>query len=76
LNTSKTNTFKYDEAIAALLDGTHQSYMLDSGQTSQRVTRLDLEALQSKRDIAATRLSTLAVRLRKTAGVKKIMPGW
>lgn len=36
-------------AINALLTGTHQSYLLDTGQTQQRVTRLDLDALRKMR---------------------------
>ena len=70
----KNIVFKYDEAISALLSGTHQSYQLDTGQTMQRVTRLDLESLQSKRNMAENRLNDLALRLRKTAGVVQAVP--
>ena len=70
----KNIVFKYDEAISALLSGTHQSYQLDTGQTMQRVTRLDLESLQSKRNMAENRLNDLALRLRKTAGVVQAYP--
>ncbi len=72
----KTLVFKYDEAIAALLSGNHGSYILDTGQSSQRVTRLDLENLQKQRDAAAGRLADLAVRLRKTAGQIQALPAW
>ena len=72
----KNLVFKYDEAISALLTGTHQSYQLDSGQTMQRVTRLDLATLQQQRDVMSTRLGTLALRLRKTIGTKQVAPGW
>ncbi len=70
----KNIVFKYDEAISALLTGGHASYQLDSGQTMQRVTRLDLNSLQEKRNIAENRLNDLSLRLRKTAGVVQAVP--
>ena len=72
----KTLIFKYDEAIAALLSGGHQSYQLDTGQSMQRVTRFNIKEIQEMRDIAAGRLADLAVRLRKTAGQKQGLPAW
>lgn len=72
----KNLVFQYDEAIAAILTGGHQSYQLDTGQSMQRVTRFNIKELQETRDIAATRLGTLALRLRKTIGTKMIAPGW
>ena len=72
----KNLIFKYDEAISALLTGTHQSYQLDTGQTMQRVTRLNLAELYSTRKQLMSELSTLAVRLRKTPGQKQGIPFW
>ena len=72
----KVLVFKYEEAIDALLTGGHQSYELDTGQTRQRVTRFDLKDLQDMRDIAATRLATLAARLQKTKAIKQVRPAW
>lgn len=72
----KNLIFKYDEAISALLTGGHSNYSLDTGQSSQKVTRLDLGALMDKRNLMASELDTLATRLRKQAGVKQIRPGW
>ncbi len=72
----KNLIFKYDEAISALLTGTHQSYQIDTGQSSQKVTRLDLNSLQSTRDKLTSELDTLATRLRKQAGVIQTRPGW
>ena len=46
----------YDLAIQALVTGRHQSYELDSGQTKQRVTRIDLPALISTRAILINEL--------------------
>lgn len=72
----KNLVFKYDEAIDAIVVNGAQSYQLDTGQTMQRVTRFDIKNLQETRDIAATRLGTLALRLRKTLGTKQVAPGW
>ena len=72
----KNLVFKYEEAIDALLSGKHQSYQLDTGQSMQRVTRFDIKSLQDMRDVAATRLGTLALKLRKTLGTKQIGMGW
>lgn len=72
----KNLVFKYDEAISAILTGGHDSYQLDTGQSSQRVTRANIGTIQIARDTAATRLGTLAVRLRKTAGTKQAIPYW
>ena len=72
----KNLVFKYEEAIDALLSGKHQSYQLDTGQSMQRVTRFDIKNLQDMRDVAAIRLATLALRLRKTLGTKQVVPGW
>jgi hypothetical protein len=72
----KNLIFKYDEAISALLTGTHQSYKLDTGQSSQSVTRIDLNALQTTRDKLFDQFNTLALRLRKTSGVKQVRMAW
>ncbi len=72
----KTLVFQYDEAIAAILTGGHDSYQLDTGQSSQRVTRFNLATVQRARDVAAGKLADLAVRLRKTAGQIQALPAW
>ena len=72
----KNLVFQYDEAIAAILTGGHQSYQLDTGQSMQRVTRFNIKEIQEMRDVAAGKLADLAVRLRKTAGQKQGLPAW
>lgn len=72
----KNLIFKYDEAISALLTGGHANYSLDTGQSSQKVTRLDLGTLQSTRNKLASELDSLASRLRKQPAVKQIRPGF
>ena len=72
----KNLVFQYDEAIAAILTGGHQSYQLDTGQSMQRVTRVNIKEIQEMRDIAAGKLADLAVRLRKTKGQIQALPAW
>lgn len=72
----KNLVFQYDEAIAAILTGGHQSYQLDTGQSMQRVTRVNIKEIQEMRDVAAGKLADLAVRLRKTKGQIQALPAW
>jgi len=48
----------YDLAIQALIVGKHSSYQLDTGQSSQRVTRLDLSMLIDTRKKLITELES------------------
>ena len=72
----KNLVFQYDEAIAAILTGGHQSYQLDTGQSMQRVTRFNIKEVQETRNALEGRLSDLAVRLRKTKGQIQALPAW
>ena len=51
-----------NKAIQALTLGTHQSYELDSGQTRQRVTRIDLEKLQTMREDLLSQIHDLEIK--------------
>lgn len=68
--------FSFDQAISALLTGTHQSYQLNTGQSEQRVTRLDLADLIKTRKELMSELSSLAARLGKVRSVVTITPGF
>jgi hypothetical protein len=48
----------YNLAIQALATGKHSSYQLDTGQSSQRVTRIDLPAMISARAILIDELES------------------
>lgn len=72
----KALIYAYDQAISALLTGTHQSYQLDTGQSSQRVTRLNLAELQSTRASLLNELNSLASRLGKIRSVVTVIPGF
>lgn len=64
----------YEDAATAL-GGGMQSYTLDTGQTRQTVTRVDLNAIQKTLDSLYNRLSTLEVRLYGT-GTVVAKPQW
>lgn len=52
-----------DTAITGLTLGTIQSYTLDTGQSRQTVTKVDLAALAAMQDQVNNRITTLEARL-------------
>jgi hypothetical protein len=65
----------YEDAMAALGTGNTQEYMLDTGQTRQRVTKLNLADMQKTLDGLYNRCATLEARLTGN-GVLNARPGW
>ena len=53
----------YETAIDALGTGGAQEYLIDTGQTRQRVTKLDLKNLQATLDSMLNRYTTACARL-------------
>jgi len=68
--------YEYDKAIIALTTGNHSSYQIDTGMTSQRVTRLDLAELRATRKEMMAELDALASRLGKNRNVVVVTPGF
>lgn len=64
----------YEAALLALGTGGVQSYTLDTGQSRQTVTKLDLPALQRTLDSLYNRLVTLQARL--SGGTVMAVPAW
>lgn len=52
-----------NKAILSLSLGTHQSYELDTGQSRQRVTRIDLDRLKSSREDLLSQIHDLEIKL-------------
>jgi hypothetical protein len=71
---STAQIIAYEDAITALAGGV-QSYSLDTGQTRQTVTKLDLSALQKAIDAMYNRLVTLEARL-NGSGTVTTRPAW
>lgn len=65
----------YEAAVEALVTGGVQNYMIDTGQTRQSVTKLDLKALQEEIDRLYNRCATLEARL-NGSGTVNVRPVW
>ena len=72
----KALVFMYDEAISFLIANQHASYEIDSGQSKQRVTRLDLPSLELTQRNLLKRLDNLASRLGYNRSVVVVTPGF
>lgn len=64
----------YENALTALAAGNVQQYTIDTGQTRQTVTRLDLPAVNKALDGLYNRLSMLQQRLSGSGSI--VRPGW
>ena len=65
----------YEDAIDALLNNGAQSYSLDTGQSRQQVTKLNLPSLEMRLDSLYNRYTTLHARLNRT-GSHSGVPAW
>jgi hypothetical protein len=65
----------YQAAITALTVGGVAQYTLDTGQSSQSVTKLNLSSLNKAVDGLYNRRATLSARL-NGCGVHTMRPGW
>ena len=65
----------YEAAAEALGTGGAQSYLIDTGQSRQSVTKLDLADIQRTIDSLYNRCSTLEARL-NGSGVVTSRPAW
>lgn len=75
IDATKAQIIAYEDAVTALVGGGVQSYTLDTGQSRQTVTRLDLHTMQNKIDSLYNRLSTLEARL-NGSGTVTARPAW
>jgi uncharacterized SAM-dependent methyltransferase len=66
---------QYEDAEIALTTGGVQSYTLDSGQSRQTVTRVNLSELRRSIDSLYNRRATLIAR-RDGCGVVTTRPSW
>lgn len=66
----------YEEAIDALTTQGMSSYDLDTGQTKQKVTLLNLNEMQGDLDKLYGRLETLEARTGTTRSVITVRPGF
>ena len=72
IEATKQQIIAYEDAALALASGV-QYYLLDTGQTRQTVTNLDLKALESTIESLYNRCATLEARL-TGSGVTMVIP--
>jgi len=70
----KTQITAVNAAVLYLLNNPHKSYQLDTGQSSQRVTRDDIDMLNKQVDILSNRLVELELRC-NGGGTIQAIPG-
>lgn len=75
ITATKAQIVAYEDAALALGTGGAQSYTLDTGQTRQTVTKLDLPAIQRAIDSLYNRCATLEARL-NGSGTITARPAW
>ena len=75
ITATKAQIDDYEAAVLALATGGIQSYTLDTGQTRQIVTKLDMIGLQDTLDILYNRCAVLETRLNGN-GVITVRPAW
>lgn len=64
ITATKNMIVLYETAINAIVTGGVETYTLDTGQTIQKVTKLDVPAMQRTLDSLYNRCATLEARLR------------
>jgi hypothetical protein len=75
ITATKALIVAYENAIDAIVSGTVQSYTLDTGQSKQTVTKIDLNALNASLDGLYNRCATLEARL-NGSGTIITRPSW
>lgn len=75
ITATKAQIIAYETAIDAIVAGGIQAYDIDTGQTVQKVTKLNLAATQRTLDSLDNRLATMQARL-DGSGVVTGRPGW
>lgn len=70
----KAQITAYNAALTALITGGVQSYSIDTGQSIQKVTKLDIGELNKMRNSLYNQLATLQARLNGAAVLA--VPGW
>ncbi len=75
IDATKLQIVAYEDALLAVGTAGVESYMLDTGQTIQKVTKLDVEKLNKIVDSLYNRCSILETRL-NGRGSFTVRPAW
>ena len=76
LAATKKQIQAYEDAALALGSGGIQNYSLDTGQSKQTVTKLDLPNMQKVLDGLYNRVATLETRCGIGSGSRLVRPAW
>lgn len=77
LKNARDRLYKLNQAISTITIGGHASYTLDTGQSSQKVTRFDLPELYKQIDILMEQIRRLEIYLGEgKPTVRQIRMGW
>lgn len=68
--------FEINKGIKTILTQGHASYQLDTGQGSQRVTRLNLAELKDLRSEIMFQINEVEILLNIRKSVIQVCPGW
>ena len=74
IDTLKAQIVAYQAAATSLASGAIESYMLDTGQTVQKVTKVNIKTLQNVIDSLYNRYATLCARL--NGATVLVRPQW
>ena len=74
LEVAKTQVEELEAAISALLDGSIQSYQLDTGQTRTLVTKQQMSPMYLALQRAENRVSALDARV--NGATTRVVPGY
>lgn len=66
---------EWEDAEASLIVGTIQSYTIDTGQSRQTVTKVNITEFRKAIDSLSNRIATLEARCYGN-GVTRVVPGW
>lgn len=75
LEAARARVIEYEEAILQISSGAVQSYSLNTGQTTQTVTKFDLDRLQATLTGLLNQVATLEARVHG-CGVVNAGPAW
>lgn len=74
LKEARAHVEELEEAISKLLDGSIQSYQLDTGQTRTLVTRQQMSPMYLALERAFNRVSVLEIRCGVAPSVTRVVP--
>lgn len=75
ITATKALIVTYEDALLAITTGGAESYTLDTGQSRQTVTKLDIAKLNKSLDTLYNRCATLEARL-TGSGSTTMRPAW